>query len=345
MSRTVVALSLASLGFLAACGGGGGGGGTGSTPINSAPPQVAITEANAKPVAANAMDSAQNLSAAQSGSLVTGVEVQADGGAGYAFALSDAARVLGARAAARIPALATAATIDTTEPCTFGGTARLTGTVANPNVLSAGDTITVSATNCVENVGGVTSTMNGSMTIGIASGTIGSTLPLHVVMNLTLNNLTIASGGVTTAGTGDIRLDLTVNSSVSESMVASGTSLSNSVTSAGVTRTTTLKNYSQTVTLNGTTATSALSATVQSNSTRLGTTGGSYTVTTTTPVVWNTATHAVTAGAIKVVGASGSQLIATVGASNTVTIQLDANGDNTYEKSITSSIAELGGLL
>jgi hypothetical protein len=90
--------------------------------------------------------------------------------------------------------------------------------------------------------------------------------------------------------------------------------------------------------------TSTLSASVETDSTRVGASGGSYTVTTPTPIVWNSGTGAVTSGSIKVVGAANSQLLLTVGSGDVVTLQVDANGDNTYETTLTSTGTELAGL-
>jgi hypothetical protein len=113
----------------------------------------------------------------------------------------------------------------------------------------------------------------------------------------------------------------------------------------GVTHTTTLNNFTQVLTISGSTYTGTVSATVQTDSSKLGTGTVSYAIGTPTPVVWNPATRTATAGVIKVVGANNSQLLITINADGTVTIQLDANGDGSYEKTITSTVAELAGLI
>ncbi len=127
--------------------------------------------------------------------------------------------------------------------------------------------------------------------------------------------------------------------------MTSGVSSTSQVTVGGVTHSNALKNYSQTVGINGSVVTGSLSGTVETTSTKLGANGGSYTVATPTPVVWNAATRALTAGVVKVVGAGNSQLVMTVGSNNTVTIQIDANGDGMFEKTVSSTASELASLL
>lgn len=62
-------------------------------------------------------------------------------------------------------------------------------------------------------------------------------------------------------------------------------------------------------------------------------------------MVQNYSADVFTAGVIKVVGAGGSQLVMTVGSNNTVTIQIDANGDGTFDKTVSSTMSELEALL
>jgi len=111
------------------------------------------------------------------------------------------------------------------------------------------------------------------------------------------------------------------------------------------TRTTIIRNFAQAVVLNGSTVTSTFSASVETTSTALGANGGSYTISTPSPLVWDSVTLAASAGSIKVVGAAGSQLLVNLGAGNAVLIQVDANGDGTYEKNISSTRPELNILL
>jgi hypothetical protein len=113
----------------------------------------------------------------------------------------------------------------------------------------------------------------------------------------------------------------------------------------GATHTTTVRNFSQTLLINGNTDTATVSGTVETDSSKLSTGTVSYTISTPTPVTWDATTHNATAGVIKVVGANNSQVLVTINGDSSVTIQLDANGDGVYEKTITSTTAELAGLV
>jgi hypothetical protein len=341
---SAIALTLISSLVLVACGGGGGGGG--GTSANTGPTAVAITESNAKPVAANALGSAQGTSGADSTVLLTGVEVQSSGGANPASlrAIAEVARFASGSGAGRGGSLVTGVSGTETVACPVSGSLTVSGTVSGSDGLIAGDNLTFTANNCGMSVDGVLATMNGSMAFTVVSGSIGSTLPVNVVLSMVATNFTISIGADAVAVNGDLRMDLKITST-SETMVASGASLSNKVMVGGTLHTETLKNYTQTLTYTGTLVTGSLSATVESSSTRLGASGGSYTITTPTPLVWNESTGVLSAGVIKVVGANGSQLVMTVNSSTSVTIQIDQNGDGTFEKTVSSTQTELKSLL
>ena len=346
-SLSVRAVALISSMALVACGGGGGGGGGSTTTTTTAAPQaVVITETNAKPVAANALGAATGTSGTDSASLLTGVEVQGDGAVNPASlkAMAQTARFASSSLAGR-GALATGVTSSDTVACPLGGSLTVSGTVSSSSGMIAGDNVTLSANSCTLDMGGgETATMNGSLSFTVISGSITGYVPMHVVFSMVATNFSITSGGTTVAVNGDLRMDLTVTST-SETIIASGASLSNTLTEGGVTYTDSLKNYSQSFTYNGATVTGSLSATIESSSTALGSNGGSYTITTPTPLVWNDSTGTLSSGVIKVVGANGSQLLMTVNSTTSVTIQVDANGDGTFESTVTSTQAELRNLL
>jgi hypothetical protein len=341
MSFNFRAFALVSTLILAACGGGGGGGGTAGVP--SGPQAVVITQTNAKPVSANALQSVRNTSATDSATgLPIGVQVTTGSAMPATFgAIAAAARWAGTSAlGARLP---TAVQVSETDNCPLGGTLTISGNVASGAGLVAGDTLTISMSSCRLSDGNVTVVMNGQMSIRIVSGTIAG-VPFHVVMAVTTTNLSVQAGGNTVVSNGDVLLDWNATST-SDTLVATGTSMTSRETIGGVTRTNTMRNYAQTLTTNGTAESATLSATIETDSTRLAASGGTYTVTTPTPVVWDDLTGIVASGAIKVVGANGSQLLVTFTGGGNATIQVDANGDNTFEITITTTVTELSGLL
>jgi hypothetical protein len=128
-------------------------------------------------------------------------------------------------------------------------------------------------------------------------------------------------------------------------VTATGAAITSRITTAAGAFTTTTRNYTQRVSVNGATISGSLSANVETDSTRIGSAGGSYTITTPTAVVWNATTGAETPGAVKVVGAANSQYLATIGSNGAVALQVDANGDGAFEANSSSSIAELKTLL
>ena len=334
--------ALVSAILLAGCGGGGGGG----TPAPVTGPQaLAITEANAKPVAANALDSAQNTTAARSGtSLLTGVQVEGGGAASTSAFLAMAQLARAAAGVAKAaPALPTAVAINETAACPLGGSMSVTGNMSVMDAMMAGDNLSINASNCAVDVGGMATVMNGAMSISVISGS-ASSLPFHVVLGMTASGLSVQSGGATVVATGDARLDWSATSTTVQSIAVTGTSMSSRETIGTSVRTTVLQNYAQSVALNGTTVTCSLGASVQTDSTQLGASGGAYTISTPTPVMWNSATGAVTAGTVKVVAGAGSQLLMTIAADGSVALQLDANGDGAFEKTLTSTVTELKAL-
>lgn len=333
------ALALVSTLMLAACGGGGGGGSGTPAPAPAGPQAVVITETNAKPVAASALDATQNTSATGGGALPVGVQVDTSAAAPTVLQLIAQSVRLAASSNA-LAALPAAVAINQTVSCTYSGTVTLSGQVASSSGLSTGDTLTLSMSNCSETPG---TSLSGQLSMTVQSGSLTS-VPFHVVILTTATNLTAVTGGTTLVANGAVTLDWT-GSSTSETLVASGATMSTRETVSGVSHTTTMRSFTQTQTITGTTLTGSLTATVETDSTRLGGTTVSYTITTPTPVVWNATTRTATAGVVKVVGANNSQLLLTVNANSSVTIQVDANGDGVYEKTITSTTAELAGLI
>lgn len=338
--RVLIALPL----VLSACGGGGGGG---SAAVPATP--LAISTANSKAVSADALDNSTDTTTAQTGAaLVTGVQVDAGSTAG-ARKLVSVGRALLAMTPAR-PALATGVAVDETGACSGGGALRIFGNVADPtgNTLNAGDQITLVAASCSAIVDGQSVTMNGSLAITINSGSLNSgavSYPTRIVMTFVLTNFVVVEGAERMTANGDLRIDLNMINATSEDIALSGTSLSESHANSSGTRSSTLKNYNESLQVRGTAITGSITATVESTNSRLGSGPVSYSLSTVTPLGYTEAGD-VTAGAIKVTGASNSALLLTVTATNTFKVEVDANGDGTYESSTTGvTKAELEALL
>lgn len=321
---------------LVACGGGGGGGdstGTGSTGGGSGitAQGVVITSSNGSAVAAEALEVSTNTDAADGSTFVTGVQLPGSGGV-QPMLLASAARSLIVKAPAS-PTLATGAAV--TQACTGGGTLTMDST-ASGSVPTAGDSFSITASSCTE----ADMVMNGSITITVVSGSYdpaSPTYPKSITMRMVGNNFTVTGGGETMSFTGDVTMALTENSATS----ASVTMTSSSLTSMAGSHSVLLVNYSVSVTESSGGEELTVSASVQTSG--LGATPVSYTITTVTPIRVSS-TGQITAGSIKVTG-SGSALLLTVTGTDTFSLQLDTNGDGGYESTSSVTRSQLQALL
>lgn len=326
--------------FLAACGGGGGGGSsTGTAPTAV---QLAITTGNSQAVAAESLQASASYDAvAAGGSLVTGVQVDT-GAAGGPLLLADASRALLSKAQG-LPALATGVSASGTEQCSGGGSITFSYDVASQTgVLSAGDTFTFDAANCIESDGTQTMRMNGSMSIRIVSGPYnpGGAYPRSVAMQTTARNFTVVMGGETIQANGDVTIALTERGFDD----ADVTLTSSSMTSMIGSHTITLKGYTHSVVESASGTTIQMTATIETSNSRISGSLVSYHVATTTPVVVNAAGQ-VTAGALKVTGANGTSLVLTATGTDSFSLQVDADGNGSYESTSTVTTTQLNALL
>lgn len=306
--------------MLTACGGGGGSASSGAP---SSP--VAISGTNADQVAATGLNNTTGTVALNTfgGSALTG----AAGGQPSALKLFTLAKNQIDLAAASSPGsgagVAAGVAQTVSYNCTGGGTAQININDADSSgTLSAGDSLSVSYSSCVEAGqtanGGVTivvDTLTGDPTSQAADWSFGITF--------TANSLTVVTNGVTqsvdggfsasetyTAATGSDTTDLTGNS-LTVSDGNDSASLSNfdiSATLAGAADYCYDSNY---------TVSSAFL-------------GGTITVATQTPFC-GTAPGFPGAGVMVITGANKSKVMITALSSTQVEIDVDANGDGVYE--------------
>lgn len=330
--------------FLAACGGGGGEDDAPAGPSIPVATGAVITTVNAKAVSADAITASTTTSAAASAGLPVGVQVQPGAsGASSTLRLGSIARTMALKAAQR-PGLVAGVAIHETEACTFGGSVTLTGNLSDPEWAVQGDTVTTTMNNCRENIDGVATTMNGKLTISVLSGRFYSyaMTPFDVTMKVEAANMTITAGGATSTMHGDMTMRYAANSVNIETIVISGTSMTNMVTGGSSPLSLTMKNYRQEISTDRGPATTTVTMRVESLHPSLGSTAIAYDVSTLT--AWKTDEFGnVTAGSLKVAGA-GSQVQITVTAENTFEIKVDTNGDGTYDATQTATLSELRSL-
>ncbi|GAB3773013.1 hypothetical protein GCM10028796_44700 [Ramlibacter monticola] len=328
---------------LSACGGGGGGGGGGGAGLQA---DLVITPANAKPVAADALDNATNIDAARGGSeFILSAQVAPNAlPARGSVPLVAAVRALVSK---RAPAsgMPMGVAIERTMPCTEAGSVHVTGDVAGDSGLVAGDHVTLTASGCRESVGGVATMMSGGLTLTVASGSMlpGSPFPHHVVMTIHAAGFGVTAGGESSTTNGDMVFDLTETSESQGNVVLTGSSLASSVTTAGGTRSFTMRDYRQAVAFSSGSNSFTVTGDFESLNSRLGTAPVNYRVSTPTAMVIADPSGNVTAGSLRVDGKQ-SALLLSVTAINSFSLQVDANGDGTFETVTPTTLEELRSL-
>jgi hypothetical protein len=329
MKNRTFFLTIGSALVLSACGGGGGGpGATGSVPGPTSTLST-ITTGNASNVASNAYVASTVISDSSSSltDVLTGVSI---GGASISTVSPVLKLVKHAHAS---PQLLTGVTIS--DSCSGGGTVSIDATIRNQQTISNGDTMTVTANNCVEDG----STLNGAMTITFSdvSGDILNTWTFGATLDTRFNNFSVVSGSEAMAVNGDMKIAINQTNSTTSSLTISGKSLQTTEQKAGTTvATRTLANYSLTGSTRGTTITSAANFTLSGNSSALG--QFAYSVKNVEPFV-RTGGAMPSTGSLIVNGASSSVTI-TVAGSSGVRLDYSAKGDGAITQTTTQSWAE-----
>ena len=322
---------------LLACGGGGGGAG-GGTPSAPTATGLVITTANAPAVAAEALETTTSTDAATAGGqFVTGVQIGADG-VGHPQLLTSAARALLARPRAS-STVATGAAVS--EACTGGGTITVDAITSGASYLVVGDSLRISASNCSEPVDGTTVVMNGSVSIAVTSGSYdpnSSVYPKSVTLRIVTSNFSVGASGRTEVFDGDLTLALTEISATSGSLTATAASLSSTLGSRRIT----MGDYRLQVAQTSAGSTLSVSANVETNNGRLGATPVRYTLMTESPVTVSSS-GSVTAGSIRITG-SNSSLLLVVTSTDTLSLQVDTNGDGTIDSTRAITRADLQAL-
>lgn len=323
---------------VSACGGGGGDSPAASTPPPAVvtPTQVTLTSSNYILAASEATSSGFFLLDAPS--LAVGVESTNDS-AIIQFGRDQVSK-LGNWF--KDQPLATGVVQTRTENCAGGGTLTVTANDAdNNNKESAGDSVGLTANNCKPGDG---TTINGAFTINILTltGNLNSNF-YTASLSLTYKGFSVASSSSNLVANGDMTLTVAANgvNVLNESMSASsftvnsvigGASSSRSLTSFNTSQVrapnTPTSAYKHTSTVRGTLASSALS------NLNLG-------IETTTPFVTLSTSRYPSVGQLLITGLAGSKARVTAKSASEVLIELDANGDGTYETSSTQSWASI----
>lgn len=333
--------------LLAACGGGGG-----DTSGSSATP-VSINSTNQGAVANNAF-AVMNY-ASSSGMLVGGgpVILNARNTNALVNAAPSTLAALGQKYAAMAhPSTNQATGVTESQPLTCentDGSGTISASYANPDALTAGDSLTVSVSNCQTSLLGGSAYVSGRLTLTFATISTATDFPYDNSIQITADNVTLVSGDASIALNGDLLADMNQQSSSESTMTLSGRALTIAVTQGANKRSITLKEYTQALTTNTpqlqlarsaqvalqvlqNTLSNETTATVETQDSTVGSGLLSYQLTTEQPIVMDLSSGAFLSGSIVVKG-NRSGLRLSVSDTDTFLLELDADGDGAYESS------------
>jgi hypothetical protein len=310
---------------LSACGGGGGGS---STPAPSPSPVSQfspISAADSTKVASNvhAANSAVGSSSSSVTDLLTGVTIDGRSISAVAPALGLISRAYNGSA----PKLLTG--VSATQACSGGGTIAVNGTVKNENAASNGDSLTITATNCVES--GML--MNGafSLTFSGIFGTAFGATPWAATIDAQFSAFRVVSGSESVTASGDMKIAMSQTSATALSLSIGGKSFQASETIGTNVSNFTLSDYSVSATVQGATVSAAANYNLSGNTPALG--QFAYSVRNITPFV-SVSGGVPTAGSFIVNGAASSVTMTVVAGGN-VKLDYSAKGDGVITQTST----------
>ncbi|MBK4735090.1 hypothetical protein [Noviherbaspirillum pedocola] len=332
--------------FLSACGGGGDSGSSsgaaantssGSTSTAAASTSIKINSSNATDVSAYSYAAMEDVNSASgygsSAAFATGVSVDTMSTGVLQRALQQLYLGLGASANTQ---LASGVSTTNTVACSGGGSMTLSINVANPNQVQSGDSVSMSAHNCVESSGLV----NGGVSIVFSnvSGTISDMGAWSASMTMTYSSFSVLTGGASISANGDMTVSYSQTNANTFNAQMSGTSFAANLTKSDSTQIQrTLTNYRLVASAqNGATSFSGDFG-LSGNSPTLGNVG--FTVKTTAP--FKTAAGAMNpyTGSATVTAADGSSTSYTALDSSNVRIDVDSNGDGVIDSTTNSTWA------
>ncbi|MBI5258762.1 MAG: hypothetical protein HY855_19815 [Burkholderiales bacterium] len=314
--------------MLAACGGGGSS--TGDTPGGQGGP-LSLNATNYTLAVQEALASASFVS--DTGSLAVAADAQPSAqGAWFAQVLGQLRKAPGWLA--NMPVLVTGATQSVTQRCPGGGTLAIESNDANGNrIVDAGDSASITATACT--IDGETISGRMAMTFTSVTGdpSTSSVFSLAATVSLTDFSARDSSGATTGNGSMSVNMASTGLNAATVTVVATSLSIRASYGSTQYTRSMTNFTVREVLTPVGSGYRSALTIDGSLSSSALG--SSSITVSTVNPIVQTSTQVAPASGQVLISGANGSKVRATVVAGGSVQIELDADGNGSYESSTT----------
>ena len=332
-ARRIIFGTLFALLSLSGCGGGGGGGGDSSPPPLTG--DVTITSANAVGVASDVYEAVGDT--ASLGDFGAGGLIGSVGPANPTLSKSAVtlATKSGLEGTVDTGSLIAVAFGPERTDCAVSGSATVSGDIADPNTLTAGDTISLRFNNCNEGDGQL---VNGSLTLTIdtVSGDLNSEF-FALGVSLDFNSLSVLEAGETTSVHGS--LSMLLDSTAYPVTTASLSSPSLSVTSGS--QSANLSNYSTTVTLDESSQPPAFSVT---SSGRIGLPdlGGAVTYSVREPFT-GFGDSDPQAGVLFVRGANNASITMTVLSDTQVQLEMDYDGNGSVDETVILTWVEFEG--
>jgi hypothetical protein len=317
---------------ITACGGGGGGGG-GSALVAPPPDDAPITSSNAREIAGEVFESLRD--SASFGDFGSAGLIGSSGGGSLTLskAASHAATKAGVVQAEAAGALIGVAFGPERTDCAVSGSVTVSGDIQNPEMLSAGDTVSLRFDECDEGNGQV---VNGNLNMVIDTLTgdpaggffaLGVTLDFQVFRIVESGETTLVNGG----------FSMLVDSTDYPVTVASLSSPYLSVTDGS--DTVTLSNYSTSVTVDESSQPPAYTLTA-SGRIDIPSQGGSVNYTTRAPFA-GFGDADPDSGALFIRGADGASITLTVLSNTQVQLEMDYDGNGTIDETVIVTWVEL----
>ena len=337
MKTFLIAAAIGALG-LAGCGGGGDSSGV-PTPAAAAP-TVTITAANQCTITRAMIDGGQAFGQSQPFAAPGGVAAQSIGATPMALRANVLQSVVqrglvaafGSRHSGPVAsAMRPAATSSSTDPCSLSGSITTTLNDAdNDESLSRGDTLTLAFDHCNESSDDAVS---GVMAFTIDSVTSGLGGNVQFTGSLAFEQLSASSGTRLANIQGNVGVAATITSTSSQLALTVGANGLTVASSAPGYLDTIVYESGMRLTVTATEGAVAQSDLALDGSFTASSIGGRVLVATVVPLRQLGGDANASSGQVLVTGASGTQLRVTALSATSVQLELDANGDGTYERS------------
>lgn len=333
-------ISLALGVVLTACGGGGGEStvpASGQTNNGNGAATVLALESN-NYVLASSEAVSSSLFVLETPSFATGVE-SANVSEVIGFGLK---QVPSLRSWFNGASIATGVIQSVTEACTVSGTISAVATDADNNgVLSAGDSVALTASNCKENGSSI---FNGAVTFNVVtlSGNLDSDF-YNASLKLTFGNFSASTSASGVVANGDITFAVSARGVNVGSQTISSTNFAIAATYGAVTYNRSLSNFSASVTTSPNLPTSAYKTTATVSGTIMSSalSGKTVTIATLVPFVRLSTNTYPSSGQGTLTGSNSAKVRFTTQNSSLVLLELDSTGDGIYETSTNKSWNEL----